>query len=308
MQGADAKIPDETGVETGTIQVVQKILLAATAGRQTGGIRIISPWVNKCVDGFGTDGLNYQVVDPASTVTTIVWGGINPVGGAFAAGKGHGFDGAGEISISAASHRVVSAALYVQPEGSLANNSGEFTLFSFPYPDDSSNGSPQYNDYMNSYKASTIALNTNQAGVVRWYPFNRGLRDFKSFIDTDLLTLDEAGIEPAECVPNWEMGVVLNCDPDVSFRCTMVVNYEFIPQFNTLNILSVSPSPCDATETDMVERWTQDMPVASPAPQRVVAASPSAVTPQHGETDEGTGFGMFFNVIKELAPLVLALL
>lgn len=303
MKGADCKIPDETGVETGTLQLIQRATVTANANGVC-GLRVISPYVNSVnnVD-LETLGRNFQDVSPTATGSTITWGGGPPAG--WIAGEGYPFDGVDEFKAITNAHRIVSAEILVQPETSLATNKGEYCLFSTPFAVE---GSPIYSDYLNLYKSVAVPVNVNKAGSSRWFPLAREDLNFKSFMSTVGDTLSYV-ITDVTATPYWGFGFVTDgVEEDATFRVTMIVNYEFIPTFNTLNILDATPSPQDATETDLVENWVQEMPVNTIESQTKASSSPSSVTPQHGENDSGTGFGMFFNVISELAPLALALL
>jgi len=310
LHGADCKIPDETGVETGTVQLVTRTMV--TSVNSVAGCRIFSPYVNIQQNGLPgggaeSEGLNWQVLSSESDTNSIIWnaGGVNT-----STHIGLPFPGAADLTAVADSHRIVSAAMYVQPEPSLSSNQGDILLFTEPFEVFKSGSgllNPSLTDYNNSYKAVNYPMNSNKAAVVRWYPFARNDWNFKSFIRTNG-EQDSDDDTSADSYPAWNIGFIATglADTAVAFRVTMVVNYEFLPKFNSLNILGTSPSPQDATETDLVENWVQDMDVASVIPQRTIASSPSTVSPAH--EDDTTGFGMFFQVIKELAPLALALI
>lgn len=298
LSGADAKIPDETGIETGTVQIVQKVTVVVNA-QNMAGVQVVSPYINLAQGEGGDPGLNYQVTDVTASTTDVIWSD-----GAGAAG-GFEFSGSGDLRAITNAHRIVSAAMYVQPEASLATNQGEMTLFTQPFS--TTVGAP-YGTYLNLYKSVTLPLNAGGAGKVLWYPVAREDENFKSFFSTTGTTFSSTISEEAN-VPYWGFGFVADgAEIGTTIRATIVVNYEFIPTFNTLNVLDASPSPNDVTETDLVENWTQDLPVASQVSTAAAAKSPSSVEPQHGANDAGTGFGMFFNVLSELAPLALALL
>lgn len=307
LHGADAKIPDETGVETGTTQLVERMTVT-TNGAGVCGLRVVSPFINDgnlAASDAETDGWNWQHVDPVAGVSSIKWGANNETG-SFVWHKGAAFSGVSELKRITNMHRVVSAALYVQPEPDGLTNKGEYTLFMQPY---GTTDSPDYNNYLNYYKSVPIPLSSPQPnGRICWVPFYRNDWNYKSFVRTNGTTaaLDD---DHDQCYPMWTFGMVTNgCNESVTFRITVVVNYEFIPTYNTLNVIDASPSPEDAQEVELVETWVQDMDVARPVGERAVSSSPSTVTPQHGETDEGTGFGMFFNVVKEILPFAAMLL
>jgi len=297
LHGADCKIPDETGVETGVTQVVQR---ATTVTNADGicGLRVASPYIQNA----GSE-VNFQVINTTSGATSLVWGDGT------LSGSTHGFkfDGTDELAAITNQHRIVSAAMYIQPEPDLADNKGEVVCFA---QDWNLPSSPNYIDYLNFYKSTVTPVNDNKALVVRWFPVDRTVINgddandlisygFKSFFPTDS-ELDQA-------TPPWSFGFVTSgCATGVTFRATIVVNYEFIPIFNTLNVLGASPSPVDTVEMDLVETWVQDAPIAQPIGQGQAASSPSTVSPRH--EDDQTGFGMFFNVLSELTPLIGMLL
>lgn len=294
LHGADCKIPDETGVETGTLQVVQRGEVTVNSNGIT-GMRILTPYVN--ILKSGSEGVNIQLVTSTATGSTINWGdGTNN-------GNNRGFEwnGSAEFKTITNAHRVVSAAIYIQPEPSLANNEGELVLWTSEF---SREDSVLYVDYMNRYKSIVVPINNNQASVVRWYPIAREDLSFKNFINTDGNTLSDVMASDTD-VPAWGLGfLVSGAHPGTVIRYTCVVNFEFIPKFNTLNVLGASPSPQDVTESELVENWVQDMPIAQPISQRTAASSPEAVSPRH--EDDQTGFGMFFSVFQELLPIALA--
>lgn len=309
LHGADAKIPDETGVETGTCQLVERFTISTGTTAGMGGIRILTPYINNAKHNEDqiTSGSNIQYVKDTATETSIEWGSHNGVSAAWLAGSALPFESVDGLRSITNAHRIVSACLIVQPEVSLADNEGEYCLFLNEF---SVEESPDYNDYVNNYKSVTIPMSANNnVGVVRWYPVARNDWNFKSFIRTDGVRLENDDREIATA-PLWSLGVIFNAKVGVAsrFRVTVVVNYEFIPANNVLNVLDTSPSPQDTMEVDLVERWVQDAPLATPMSPTKAASSPSSVEPEQGSTDEGTGFGMFFNVLSELVPFALALL
>lgn len=297
LHGADCKIPDETGVETGTLQIVQRAIVTSPASGVCGA-KILTPYVNNSNVVAGT-GVNFQIVGSTATATTISWGDGTTAG----VGRGFQWNGSEEIQEITNAHRIVSCGMYVQPEPSLSENKGEITLFANPFVREDS---PLYNDYMNSYKSVVVPLNSNKASCVLWYPVAREDWSFKSFIRTNGNVLTDDDISES-CEPFWGLGFVTDgLAEGVVLRFTMVTNLEFIPKYNTLNVLGATPSPQDVTETDLVQNWVQDMPIARPVSQAVAASSPSTVTPSH--EDDETGFGMFFNVVKEILPIAMSFL
>jgi len=301
LGGASCKIPDETGVETGTCQIVVRDTVQLNS-LGFAGARVLSPYVNAQVIAANPPGRNYQKTTTSSNPgSSIVWSG--PTG--LNDGSAFPFPGVSELISISNAHRVVSAAMYIQPETSLADNSGEIVLFSSPF---STIDAPVAGDYLNSYKAVSVPVNSNEAAIVRWYPVDREDWSFKSFIRTDGTTMLEQD-SADNAYPPWSFGFLIlggNITESPIFRFTIVINYEFIPSFNTLNVLGTGPSPVDAQEVDLVEDWVQDMPVAQAISQKEAAISPSTVSPRH--EDEETGFGMFTHMVGEALPFILPLL
>lgn len=290
ITGADAKIPDDTGVETGTVQLIWKGTVTTNASGFC-GMRVKTPYVSR----LG----NIEMCDPAGGPANISWGWPDPLTpGTFLPGQAVDFDGVADIKAIASHHRIVSAALYVQPECSLADNKGEFVVFTDAFH---TMASPLYDDYVNHFKSAIIPVNANQPGIGRWYPIMVDDDSFKAFL--------ECPVTGTYLPPNWNIGFIANgCAASVGFRVTVAVNYEFMPRYNTINVLDTSPSPQDSQEIDLVENWVQSMDVATVTTNKVVSSAPKTVTPNHGENDGDTGFGMMFNVIKEVLPFAAMLL
>lgn len=293
ITGADAKIPDDTGVETGTVQLIYKSTVTTNSNGMC-GFRLKTPYINK----GGTDlaSANVQEVDPTSGALSVGWGA--KTGATWTLGDAWPLTGCEDLRAIASHHRVVSAALYVQPECSLADNRGEFVVFTDPFHNMIT---PQYTDYVNHFKSAVIPVNANVPGVGRWYPIMVDDNSFKAFEEMNAQDV-------SEIIP-WNIGFIANgCEADIPFRVTVAINYEFLPMYNTINVLDTSPSPQDTQEIDLVENWVQDMDVATVTTNRVVSTAPKTVTPQHGENDGDTGFGMMFNVLKEILPFATLLL
>lgn len=304
LHGADVKIPDEVGVETGTIQIVEKIVFTHTTSptRLHTGFRIMSPFINSAPSGSDSaNGYNYQFVAIDNGVDGIQWGnGLGPAGAAMP------FTGVSELKGIAGSHRVVSAGLYIQSEAATAFQTGEMILYCDPYE---LTAGLEVSEYANLYKASIIPLNQNRTGKVHWFPIVKeinGVSPGSATDDDDYNFKSFCNLTAFDVMP-WEMGVIINGAPEGTvFRVTVVVNYEFIPLYNVLNLLDASPSPKDIMESELVLRWVQDDPPTGVISDALIDKPASASRVQHD--DDETGFGMMFNVIKELAPLALALI
>lgn len=307
LHGADCKIPDATGEETGVVQLIQKVSQTSSEDG-TAGCQVLTPYIN-LADSAGDTGVNYQVLKTDVSGTTIGWGDGTTIGDLY----GYPFDGGADLRGVTNAHRIVSACMIVEHEASAFNNAGEMTMFCFPF---STSHSPLYNSYLNAYSSVQVPLNINKPATIRWFPLAREIgyiADDGSYVPqgtvsykTFMSTRDDRNASQAY-PPYWTFGfVTAGCDPGINFRITIVVNYEFLPSYNTLNILSASPSPIDEEEESLVTGWVETMPAATIISEKKATSSPTTVSPQHG--DEPTGFGMIANVISEVLPFVSLLL
>jgi hypothetical protein len=293
LHGADVKIPDSTGVETGTLQLVQRtsLTIPALADAVTG-------YRTTCLHPNEAGGIqsNFQVTDPAaSTSATVKWDATN-----------RNFETNKALQAYSDSVRVVSAAIYCQSEASLASNSGLMIGYVEAYPDALIATGDPLSVYENSYKSAIVPINNNEPCMTRFFPVKSDGAAYDMFYQP---TLGVGGVSASGQFlnPRWEMGILIHgAPPGAVFLITAVVNYEFIPFQNAINILDASPSPVDAQETDLVELWTQTLDPVQMTNNKVVATPPQAS--QVEEPGEESGFGMFFEVIKEIAPLALGLL
>jgi hypothetical protein len=287
LHGADCKIPDETGVETGTLQdVTTGLITANTAG--VCGIRVMSPYPN--LSGPGPSAYNYEILAAGANAANMVYDPPQALSSQAA------------LAAYAKGVRVVSACVSLTPEAALANNAGELLGFTEPFTD---YAPLTYDEYANNYKTTLAPINNNRPVCSRWYPCAVQHMDFKQFYHPSNPVGDGSDESPF-----WTFGVVAS-GPIPSlvgavFRWRIVVNYEFIPQENAINILDARPSPSDAQETDLVENWVQGMQPSTMATTKSVSSPPSSVEPAH--EDDETGFGMAFNVLSELLPFAMALL
>jgi len=292
LRGADVKIPDSVGIETGTLQLVQTGTITTGAASGVCGIRTTCLHPN--LVGSPLASQNYQLLLNTSTTADLDW---NP--------SMLAFDTSSVLQTYSTGVRVVSASLSLQSEASQLNNSGAMTAYVLPYRAALTADGNNLSHYQNYYKSSVIPVNNNQPAEVLFYPIKENGGMYDMFYDP------VQGVGPGDDTsgpdnPFWEMGIIVNGAGATNFFYQICVNYEFVPSENSINILDAKPSPNDAQEIDLVENWVQDMPVTGMVSTKKVSAPPmtSTVEPP-GET---TGFGMFFEVIKELAPLALALI
>lgn len=288
LHGGSCKIPDDVGVETGTLQCTQAFTFNATTGTDGGvygGIQVFSPYPG--TDPDNPAGENWQYLNNASSSKIdIQWEGTT-----------HALDTNGPLRSYSQGLRVVSYALMVEPEASLSSASGEMTLFQTPWSY-SGGGEPLYS-YQNSYQSAIIPLNRSQPMQTNWYPVNKENCNYTVFYPAE--TDGTLGTKDTNQRP-WGLGcIVTGCPNNTTFRGLIVVNYEFIPLENSVDILSAMPSRIDVVEQQLVESWVADSPKTKPISVEQISSGPAVVP----ETPDPTGFGMFADVIKEVLPYAI---
>jgi hypothetical protein len=292
LHGADVKIPDATGVETGTLQLCQRTTVDVPVDG-TIAFRIITVYPARNAADTGpepaiqwTQTSNAGDPDWTAAITTPM-------------------DTTEPLQTYSDGVRVVSAAIYCQPLTSLSSNSGMMIGYINPFGSSLFTATTPLDDYVNHYKSALIPVNNNEPCIVRWYPIKQNGGFYDMFYDPSEKV---DGTDPdVQKIPYYEMGVVVTGSEEAAlFEFTTVINYEFTPFSNAINILDAKPSPSDAQEVDLVENWVQDLDPVSITSNRVVATPPAAEkTPEPGED---SGFGMFFEVVKEILPLAGLLL
>lgn len=288
LQGAGAKIPDETGINTACMQLVQKVSVAVNTNGLA-GLEIHTPYIN----GAGPSGASDNFVTSASlsASTTLTW---NP---------NIGFSNATSMKSVAAAHRVVSAALYAEYEGTTLSDSGDVTTYFLPY---APNALTALSAIQARFGSSVVPINKARSRpvVARWFPINVASQSYKDFV-----TPDNATFGVGLC-PRWVMGAIYSGLPSNtgSVIFTMVVNYEFLPTLNTIDFITPTASPIDPIEEQMVQQWTQEDTQTGLASNKMVDVQPGAQVVEaavQGTTSE-SGFGMLGGIIEELAPVLLA--
>ncbi len=295
LHNADVKIPDSTGFETGTLQLVHRdtIVISGTAGA-CDGFRVICPLPNK--SGGLPSCWNWQYTAAGSTTSSVSWPAISTASA---------FETSAALEAYSDGVRLVSGSITCQSEASLATNSGLITGYINPYPDAPfASGSP-LTTYSNHFKTGIVPINNNQPCMVRYLPVKQNGGMYDMFYEPTNSVGPASATEVT--VPFYEMGILISGAPaDASFLVTVVMNYEFLPVENAINILDAKPSPVDAQEVDLVENWVQDMNVVSMTTTAAASSPPSSSTIQ--EPGQGTGFGMFAETVMELLPTLLPLL
>lgn len=285
-QGAGVKIPDDVAVQTGTIQCCLESSFKANA-QGLGGWRTLCLHPNQVPIG-ASFGANVQAMDPTSTEGAIDWLAAGPLPTNDA------------LHAYSSNVRVVSAALYVQPEVSLAQATGELILGTNPF---SLEASPLLDEFRNLYSASIMPLNTVTPMKCLWYPMSKDQQTYEAFYIPSAPTYGQG---EGDC-PNWSLYAICNgAEPDSTFRVRLVVNYEFIPEFNAIDIVSANPSPCDSTDVDLTEAWTAAEPPTKPTSNKEMSQAPGASIVANLPQDGGeSGFGMFADVVREVLPFAL---
>lgn len=304
ITGADVKIPDPVGIETGTFMGVQEVALIVNP-QGVAGLKVITPFPNSASGGVSI-GQNYQVVDTTGTAASLLWGnGTLPTGTLE-------FSFSDLIRPYAQGIRVVSAALYAYSETSNFTNQGEFVAWQLPWK--RSSEIQGYNAYTTFYGSSIGPLadiQKDRAIKTLYYPINLARSgnngstqemgfDYDTFVDPLLDHL----IDDNRSCPSWEYGLAFSgCEPGTPIHVRIVCNYEYIPLLNVASIITTSPSPKDETEHNLVMNWMEESPKASMINITKATQSP---TPSKVE-EEPSGFGMLTNVVSEILPFIPSL-
>jgi len=314
IKGGGVKIPDAVGTHTGTYQHVENFTVpVGTNG--IAGLRVISPYVNDYtyLEAGASDGSNYQVTNPDATTANLAWQGASPPA---APGTGaYAFTDLPQMMKDVAQlHRIVSASVVAECETSTLQDSGEMCAFSTPFGCNTS--SVPYATLQTQWDSSLMPINVHKPMCARWYPLKSQFNPFDTTQSINDEITKEIGyddfVQPDDIIWNvdgttgvipWEFGVVcVGLAPSVgAVRFRITVNYEFIPRSQT-SMVAYSPSDVDPTEEQLVNSWVSDCPVTGPISQ--AQASAPAMASSVSEKSEPSGFGMLFNVIEEMAPLI----
>ena len=254
----------------------------------------------------------FRSTNPTSTGSSITWGN-----GAVAGQQIRFKESNDALQAYSQGVRIVSACVTSQTEVTTLTDSGEGTAFVTPFDLLGGRGNTTpvwtvpYADIVKNFGSCTIPNNKKKNLVARWFPTKRTLEnhtdtglnafDYTSFIDPSINSPDDW--------PAWEFGIVHVGLPTTGsgiVRFEIIINYEFIPIANAVNIIDAQPFPVDPQEEALVETRLPDMPKAGTVPDKTIT-SPAA-TSQVEEPGGGTGFGMFFHVLEELAPLAIGAL
>jgi hypothetical protein len=308
-QGAGVKIPDPCGTDTGTYQHVQTVTVSVNA-QGVAGLRIISPYINNYTYGApASDGSNYQTTGASASIADLQWnfGPYGPTAMPFA-------NTPAKIKAVTKEHRVVSACVIAQPEISTLSDAGEMCAFVTPLR--CNNAAVSYATYQMQHDSAMMPVNAHKPMKACWYPKQSDFTLFDTiqtqseetptslsyadFVDPDPTWVDEAlGVIPDE------IGILCTgMTPSTGVvRFEMTVNYEFIPMSQD-SFVDAQPSPIDDVEEQLVVGWVADTPMTSSISTHEAALPPA--TSEVSANNEPSGFGMLFNVIEEMAPLLKA--
>lgn len=314
IKGGGVKIPDPVGTDTGTFQHVENVSVAVGTNGIC-GLRIISPYINNYIYGAADgDGSNYQVTHTEATIGDLTWSATQA-----AIPPGRGAQPFARVPAmmksTAQSHRVVSASILAQPEVSTLSDAGEMCAFVKPY--DCNDSNVPYSTLQSQWDSALLPVNSHKPLMARWYPVKSDYELFNTlestvqyeppvigyddFIDPDVHH-DGDPIADQGVIP-WEIGVV--CSGMTGgigvVRFQIVVNYEFIPKTQN-TMIDAQPSPIDPTEEQLVCSWVSDCPVTGVVSQKVASSAQEASTV--AERSEPSGFGMIYNVVEEMMPLI----
>lgn len=313
LANGGVKIPDPVGTDTGTYQHVENVSVGVNVNG-IAGLRVVSPYINR-YDAGDPDGSNYQtttntgVSGGPSTLSNLAWGAGTATQLMFP------FARIPEMMQSVAqSHRVVSAWVVAQPEVSTLSDAGEMCAFVKPF--DCQPYSVDYATLQSQWDSALMPVNQHKPLAARHYPLSS---DYFPFNGNS--TQPEEGQEPPTIsyqdfmdpsiagqsgngtgVIPWEFGIVCTgMTPNTGVvRFTIVVNYEYIPKTSTGSISGATKDKSDVTESNLVSGWVSECPVTGVVSQSTVSRAPAACA----IPEEPSGFGMMFNVIEEMLPLM----
>jgi len=204
----------------------------------------------------------------------------------------------------AQSHRIVSAAVYGEYEGTTLQDSGDVTAFILPYAPDAYINLPAMQA---NYGSSVIPVNKARSKpvVARWYPINVNEQSFKDFFSPQLAAFGSGGS------PYWAMTLLYNGVAGTgSIVFTICVNYEFVPTLNSVDYITADPSPIDPIEEQLVQQWVQEDTQTGISSNKMVDVQPGSQVVE--AADQGmnaeSGFGMLGSIVQELAPMIIPLL
>jgi len=285
-QGAGIKMPDDNGIVTGTLQCcLEEFITVNAAG--IGGLRTMSLLPN--LAGLGnTSAANYQKMTSTSTPVAVAWN------------QAVEFPTNTSLVGFSKGVRVVSAGIYCESEASLASAEGEMILGYNAY---AVNSSALIESFRNNFGSSIMPINRQDGMMVHWIPVSIAQNVYEAFSRPQDTTL---GPGDPQC-PEWSLYVLVSGAAVGSVvRVRLVVNYEFIPLTNTIDIVSANPSPVDQMEVELVEAWVADTPPARPVTTREMSLAPGAEIESKIPQDGGpTGFGLFADVVAEILPYAL---
>lgn len=290
VQGAGAKIPDETGINTATMQLVQKVSVSINA-QGVAGVEVISPYINNC--GVGQVSENWKSTASTATGAALTWSSNN------------NFTNASSMISVAQAHRVVSAGVFAEYEGSSLNDTGDFTCYFLPY---APNANTQIASIQSRYGTSIIPVNKarRKPAAVLWFPINYESQSYKDFLSPQALTFGAGDSE------RWTMGIIAQGLQPTSGTVlfTFCVNYEFVPTLNTVDYITPSASPIDPIEEQLVQQWIAEDQMTGMFPSSMVDVQPGSqvVEPAVQGINSDSGFGMLGGIITELAPMLIGAL
>lgn len=299
IKGAGARIPDIVGIATATLQTVQVVSFATNA-QGINGLFLRSPLV---ANASATNPI-YPVPSTA-TAAALTWDTTNNIGLSIAP----------TVRAVAQGHRVVSAAVYAEYEGSTLNDQGDVTSFIGPWSDllggwGAGNSTQTLAAAQAEYGSVTVPVNKARSRPVSamYFPVNMEDMNYDSFWNPLFATYGQSSLTAEPC---WGLGhVFAGLATGTTVKYTIVINYEFVPLLNTQDYIAADPSPVDPMEEQLVEQWVQEDSWTGLSENKKVDVTPGAQVVE--AADQGmnadSGFGMLGSIITELLPVALTLL
>lgn len=302
VQGAGARIPDLTGINTATFQSVQVVSVTTNAAGMN-GLQIISPYICNTPTGIR----QICPINTAATPSAVLWATA-------ATGGNSSIQLAAQNTIVAVaqSHRVVSAAIFAEYEGATLSDTGEATSFVAPYENATSSVAitQTYSSFQANYGSSVVPLNKARSRplVSYWFPISLNTWEYSDFQSTDNGEWNDKSTNGTNNFsPFWSFGhIMTGITGTPTVKYIIVINYEFVPRFNTLDYIAASPSPIDPIEEQLVEQWVQQDAQTGMSNNKLVDVQPGAQ--KTDEASQGMSasnmFGMFGSIVKEVLPML----
>lgn len=311
VTGGGARIPDPSGYHTACYQYVKRVTVAVNA-QGVAGLRITDPY-SWASTAFGTAGepCNFQTTIPTSAAANLAWGDGTT------SGNGIYFQElnstlANGVSSLASLIRPVSGAVIATYTGTSLSDAGTFVSYTNPAGLESS--ATADSRFRTLYGATVMPVKANRCSISRLLPVQRsppvgsGGVLLNNAIDYRAFKQANRGITSDQTSYSFrEFGVyATGCTASTgSVEFIIVVNYEFVPRFNTGNFIEATASPQDPIEENFVVSNLSEEDATGTLSLREFAEVPSSSGPTKAERDSvGGPLSFMTEVVGFLGPIL----